>query len=276
MKNRKFTVLMLIAALCLTALCGCGKKAEQSTEKVPEAPSAGMPNPIEIFDSYDAQLQRCGLKLLAPEGAEDIVIKTIAGKTAETDFTLNGVEYYYRAEPTAELATYDMSGLYYTWTKTEQAKVGYCDAAVYTGDGCGYVSWLDIVPGINYNLCSDKSGDAAKLVETANLVFVPTQGDADGDPYIGSFGADNNTVQFSLNEQGGYDVVVGIYRLTTLEGKGNIMDGAVELALIDPNGGEMYGIFYPDGESYTLKITQSTWQLLPAETAFEGFVKTEG
>ena len=275
MKSRNIMILILIAALCLTALCGCGKKAEQPAEPQ-EAPSAGIANPIEIFDSYDGQLQRCGLKLLAPEGAENVVIKTIAGKTAETDFTLNGVEYYYRAEPTGELKTYDMSGLYYSWTKTEQAKVGYCDAEVRTGDSCGFVSWLDVVPGINYNLCSDKCGDAAKLVETANLVFVPTQGDADGDPYIGSFSAENNSVEFTLNEQGGYNVVVGIYRLTTMEGKGNNMDGAVELELTDPNGGKMYGIFYPDGESYTLKITQSTWELLPAETMFEGFVRTEG
>ena len=272
MKIRKIALFVLIAALCLAILCGCAKKAEQPAE----APSAGLPNPIEIFDSYDGQLQRCGLKLLAPEGAENIVIKTIAGKTAETDFTLNGVEYYYRAEPTGELETYDMSGLYYSWTKTEQAKVGYCDATVYTGESCGYVSWLDVVPGINYNLCSDKSGDDAALVEAANLVFAPTQGDVDGDPYIGSFGADNNTVQLDLNGQGGYDAVIGLYRLTTMEGKGNIMDGAVELELTDPNGGTMYAIFYPDGESYTLKITQSTWQLLPAETVFEGFVKTEG
>lgn len=61
---------------------------------------------------------------------------------------------------------------------------------------------------------------------------------------------------------------------------GSMMDGAVEFVTEDPNGEVMYGIFYPDEkpsedaeQTFTLKFTESSWDLLETDTEFPLFVK---
>ena len=299
---KKLLSVVLVFVLCLALLSACG--AENATEEKQESITApvledvekpdgnisSMVNPNETVTKEELAA-RTGLSLDAPEGAENAVWQVVnggeKGTIAELDFTLDGAEYCYRAQSTAIFETYDMSGMFYNWTATEDGSVGGRDAKVFTCDEAGYVSWLDIVPGINYNLSSTDVSDSGKLLEVANLVFVEAQGDVDGDgfaaiDYAGLFkdgdGTEyDNDVTFTEKGEGEYDVVIGIIRLAQLEGTATRMDDALELELTDPSGNPMSAVFYPaeDG-TYTLKITDSTWTYLETDYEFAGFTKIEG
>lgn len=169
---KKTITMVIVLALCLALLCGCGKKEEPA-----QAPVAGLANPVKSYTSADEQLAATGIALAAPEGAEDIAYQSI-NDMSETRFTLDGVKYCYRAQPTAETASYDMSGLYYTWTETVDGTVAGREAKASIGSEAGFVRWLDVVPGINYNLSAEGAVSAELLFATAELVFVPVQGNA--------------------------------------------------------------------------------------------------
>ena len=63
--------------------------------------------------------------------------------------------------------------------KKTEGKVLYCDAEVNSCDKAACVNWLDIVPGVVYSIgTTGEKPDAGKLLELANLVFSPTQGEA--------------------------------------------------------------------------------------------------
>lgn len=92
--------------------------------------------------------------------------------------------------------------------------------------------------------------------------------------YTGEYTNENgDTVSLIKNEDNTYAITIGITRLTTFEGTGNIMDGAVEFIVTDPNGGEVDGIFYPaaEGDTYEVNFTVSNWELLEAGSIFTGF-----
>ena len=171
---KKTLSIVIVIALSVIMLSGCGAKEEKPL------PSAGLPNPVTEYASAEEQVQAVGLALEAPEGATDVLYLSINGM-AETMFTLDGVKYFYRAEPTAELETYDMSGLYYTFDEPVSGTVLNREAKAFVGKDAGFVEWLDIVPGINYNLGTDTKTSADKLFEVANLIFVPTQGEVSGE-----------------------------------------------------------------------------------------------
>ena len=81
------------------------------------------------------------------------------------------------------------------------------------------------------------------------------------------------TVTLTKKSDGTYDVVVSIVRLCQMEGDGNNVDGAIEMGLKDPNNGDMYLNFHPNMGTYDLIVTQSTWELLPAQSEITGFKK---
>lgn len=280
---KKTLSIIVVIALSVALLSGCGAKQEKPAEP---AETVGLPNPVKTYESIDEQIQAVGLGLEAPEGASDVRYMSINGM-AETVFTLDGVEYFYRAQPTGELESYDMSGLYYSFKEPAVGVVLNREAKAFVCDEAGFVQWLDIVPGINYNLGTVSKISVDKLVEIANLVFLPTQGDVDGEffetmiDYAGTFNDGDptegcETIVFTPLEDGTFRVDLSIYRLSQFPGIGSIMDGAVEMVLTDPNEGEMFAIFFPaeDG-TFTLRITQSTWSLLPEGEEFTGFVRAE-
>ena len=292
---KKTLSIIVVIALSISLLSGCGAKQEKPAEPAATAEPAetsslaGLPNPVIEYASAQEQIQAVGLALEAPEGATDVQYLSILDM-AETLFTLDGVKYCYRAQPTAELESYDMSGLYYTFDEPVSGAVLRRDAKAFIGQGVGFVQWLDIVPGVNYNLSAETEITADKLFEVAELVFVPTQGDVDGEVpelsgtplnYAGTFNDGNpaegcETIVFTPLEDGTFGVDLSIFRLSQFPGTGSIMDAAVEMVLTDPNGGEMCAIFFPaeDG-TFTLRITQSTWSLLPEGEEFTGFVPAE-
>lgn len=82
-----------------------------------------------------------------------------------------------------------------------------------------------------------------------------------------------DTIVLKKNDNGTYDITADIVRLCHMEGDGNNVDGGVEIAFTDPNNGKMYAVFFPDMGTYILRVTQSTWELLPEQTDITGFVK---
>lgn len=299
---KKMLTMVVIFVLCFALLSACGAKNDTDVNQesitapeledadTPDDIIASVPNPVEGM-TREELMNRTGLTLNAPQGAENAVWQVInggeAGMIAELIFTLDSAEYCYRAQSTANFETYDMSGMFYNWTATESGSVNGRDAKVFTCDEAGYISWLDVAPGINYNLSSADVSDGAKLLEVANLVFNAAQGNADGDDsaaidYAGLFkdgdGSEYaNDIIFTEKGEGEYDVVISIIRLARFEGTAMRMDDALELELTDPSGNTMYAVFYPaeDG-TYTLKITDSSWSLLETGYEFAGFMKIEG
>ena len=97
---------------------------------------------------------------------------------AQMNFTLDGAEAYLRVQATGELAPIDISGLYYDWTEQREVSVGSCSGFACTNGEAGYIAWLDVVPGLAYNLGMTEGASIDRLTELAGLVYVPVQGDA--------------------------------------------------------------------------------------------------
>lgn len=81
------------------------------------------------------------------------------------------------------------------------------------------------------------------------------------------------TIELKQTSQNQYDVNLGIFRLCDMDGKGNWVDGAIEIEFTDPSGKPMYGVFFynEDDFTYTLRITQSDWTYIDSQTDFTGF-----
>ena len=177
MKNKK-TCALICLALAVLLLAACGASEPEPTE---EPMAVGLPNPIHEVDRQGL-VDATGIPLDAPEGAEDVrysyIELTNDHPIAQMNFTLDGAKAYVRVQATGELAPIDISGLYYDWTEQQEVSVGYCSGVACTNGEAGYVSWLDVVPGLAYNLGMTEGASIEKLTELANLVFVPVQGDA--------------------------------------------------------------------------------------------------
>lgn len=136
----------------------------------------GMPNPMT-----EVTVEEIEFDVNVPEGAADVkyfVIEDAYANMYQISYTLDGKDYCYRMQQSAETAAYDMSGIYAgDWT-TEEASVSYCDAVVMTGAEGSVIYWLDVVPGINYTLSCAEQLTADELSEAASLLFVPMQGEA--------------------------------------------------------------------------------------------------
>lgn len=131
--------------------------------------------------SLDELLKATNLSLLPVDGAEDvnyaIIDKGSEGKIAEMNFIMDGKNYCYRAMTTSNVSPFDISGFYYNWDKTENVKVNYCDATYVSCDDASNVYWLDVVPGVVYSLSVIQPTEQRELVDLANKIFVPTQGE---------------------------------------------------------------------------------------------------
>ena len=92
--------------------------------------------------------------------------------------------------------------------------------------------------------------------------------------YNGTYVNENqDTIVMKKRADGNYDITVDIVRLCHMEGDGNNVDGAIEMGLTDPNNNPMYAVFFPDMGTVVMRVTQSTWELLPSQTDITGFVK---
>ena len=192
----KKTILFLLVISMLLGLCACGSKQ-----------SSGIPNPVHEC-SKEELCAATGIFLDAPEGATDVSYDYIDNADAPISqvlFKLNGKSFCYRAQPTsytsitanvsdAVVETTDLmdslnnstnigaslAGMYGDWEIAALVDVaGSREGVVALNDGkAGFISWLDVVPGVLYSLSVDKKASQPLLMDTAELCFVPLQGDA--------------------------------------------------------------------------------------------------
>lgn len=194
---KKLLLTLLLSVCLLLCLAACGTQ-----ENTAENPAAEVTEDA-LHDISEAEMaEACGLDLPAPEGAENVSYHVLCASQecpiAEMRFTLDGQTAYLRAQSTAfipeepgadasfaeieaatDITSYDISGLYFT-----PAEVTLCDVIetrpgiCWLGDGYGVIGWVDVAPGILYNLCVTEGADAEALQALADTVFVPLQGEA--------------------------------------------------------------------------------------------------
>lgn len=169
----KRLISLFLAMMMAFALVSCGKTAEPAAPDASEI--AEVANPIHEVTAEE-MTQQTGIALAIPSNADDVVYTVIDMENeepiAEASFTYQGVPYYLRAQSTGELEPYDMSGLNYNWkSNSEGDLIRERPSFSNTCDEAGFIAWLDVVPGINYNLCTTQGTDWKTLETMALLVF---------------------------------------------------------------------------------------------------------
>lgn len=189
--KKRITYLALMICIMIS-ICACSKKENNGSGEAP----VGMANPVHETDEQGL-LENTGFDIKLPEMASNISYKYIDGvdgdKLAEVDFEWDGHSYYYRIKYTdlirlsddsenkdADYSKSDISGLYYEWDEQSNVKISYCDGVFLgnTAENVSVLMWIDIVPGVLYNLCSTDMSDASVLAEVANSIFVSVQGES--------------------------------------------------------------------------------------------------
>ena len=119
----------------------------------------------------------------APDGAENVEFNVISqnGLTiSETKFTFEGVSYSYRIASidTVPENIPDISGVNQNYqSELDENIQGRSAKLFFTSDGSGKVIWFDVVPGLAYSLTVDSGAEQQLLMDMANSIFTPTQGD---------------------------------------------------------------------------------------------------
>ena len=291
MKKKVLSVLLAMAT-GIFAITGCSSsigKEDQSAEQT------GLANPWTKSDKQGVA-EATGFEMTAPEGAAEASYSYMSdGGTAQLSFVLDGMKWTYRMQAAEELT--DISGMAYGWTSQEEGTVSGRDAVYYTysapdngtdGD-VKVVNWYDGASGVTYSLSvSGKDSDKTDIRAYAELLYTPAQGDAADSPeenyeeelndyFLGEHkrSEDESTLTISDNGDGTFKVDISITRLCHLEnGVGTFADHKMTFEADDPSGEKLSGVIYRDGDnSLVVKITDSTWELLPSDELLEGFGK---
>ncbi len=133
-----------------------------------------MVNPMKELNAEDVSIP-----MNLPEGAEDVkyfFYDIGDGSFYETQFQVNGKKAFTRAKATAETSPVDFSGLNYDFTEAD-AEVDGKAAKVYTCDSCGFAAWVDVVPGVAYNVGYNDAATAEEIIALANACAYSLQGE---------------------------------------------------------------------------------------------------
>lgn len=172
------TCLTAFLLLMIIGLCACGDKTDEAS---PVSQTAQLPNPVEQL-SRDEIIDRTGIVLPQPEAGEDLRYSIINLGTdtpiVQLHCTVQGYEIVYRAQAVPGTELTDISGMHYDWELIEEISVAHCSGELRLCGDVGCISWLDIVPGIQYSLSMKEDADREKLIELAELLFAPVQGEA--------------------------------------------------------------------------------------------------
>ena len=175
-----FSITLALSMTAALVACGAKEPAVQIPEPTEEVISQ-MHNPIH-YGTAEEVAADTGFLLTAPEGAADVRFSSIEGSPmlAQMCFTLDGVEYNYRVIGSTEKE--DISGMFYTWTSTDSAEVSGRSAELNWIEGAqGHISWIDVVPGVHYDLAMESGASKEALTSMADRLFTELQGNADGE-----------------------------------------------------------------------------------------------
>ncbi len=190
------TVAFIVVLSVLLIFAGCtSKKADTKPETSEDTSQSsqilgdGVVNPLKETDA-EGIMKTLGLEFGIPEGAKDLMYFTISDEIAEMRFTDSSEnQYTARIKPAQEWE--DISGMYHQWTETdEEGTIGSSQVTTMTclreeGDeekDAKVCLWYDKTPGLMYSL-SAVGDDLSKLdlLSYAEQVYIPVQGDAEGD-----------------------------------------------------------------------------------------------
>lgn len=187
MKKKLSILFVVMLALSLIA---CGKK--EKDVKYSDKKSKVVNNAIYKISEKE-MAKKTGISFADIQGADKVAYNVLEASSknpiAEMEFCMDGYEAYVRAVPTKltkvpqdvkeDFRAYDISGLFYNWDLKEKAKINNHEAYIFinTTKKVGYIMWLDIAPGILYNLGIQKNVDSKLLIDFAQKVFKPMQGE---------------------------------------------------------------------------------------------------
>ena len=167
------SIALIIAGAMTLSLAACGSSAdpvtaESTSEVVANGNNAqpgdntevvvGLPNPVSELDESEIPTD-----IVAPEGATNIKWSKIdVGDSPVIQLTFDYADQTFtaREQVTGDLFS-DISGMYYTWTATEDVRLsnwagGEMPATIYSyvGDdeSAQLVTWYDIETGVSYSL----------------------------------------------------------------------------------------------------------------------------
>lgn len=335
-KKKRITGAIVMSIISMGLLSACGNSAdtelnkedeivsttetteEGTTEAVTEDTGAdqeqnqSLANPWTVSD-YDGVLSATGFPVNVPDGATDVVYSYMAEeKLAEATYKYDGVDWVYRMQETDSLT--DISGMNYEWTFQQDGEVANCPAKFmgYTDQaegadtldgvtGVQVASWYHRVTGITYSLSASGDINGMDIQVYAENIFLPLQGEADGDAvtedvaleenvpeqagtedsfagiYIRSY--DDSDLFIEDNKDGTYLVNLGIFRLCALDDgvgviENNIDSQQLAVTVKDPNGEDMkYIISKAEDQTLTVTFTESNWDLIPNGETLDGFAK---
>ncbi len=203
---KKKLLAILCAAALVLAVSACGAQPNGPGGDVPpDNGSVDGPGGVEdaLRNVTEQELvEATGIDLPAPAGATDVVYNVLLASTdnpiAEMECNLDGKAICLRAQATDMLPPeqpgidasleeldafmnpddYNISGLYYDWEAMGTADIDGRSGMYCICKEASFIAWLDVVPGVLYNLSLKENSDAGTLTTLAETVFVPLQGDA--------------------------------------------------------------------------------------------------
>ncbi len=134
----------------------------ESTDGAVTGGGLGIANPIKSYETAAEIEAATGILLNIPEGAENTAFSTITGTIAQARFTLDGVEYNFRASKNAPAAS--LHGIYADVVSTESFETagGLTVTAANLGDQYSVCEWeLD---GVFYAVSRDGVADMSAVV----------------------------------------------------------------------------------------------------------------
>ncbi len=305
--KKKLLLSTLLLAMSVAVLTGCGSADEEDsqisiaeslvretdeTKAFPfETEDTQLANPWTVSDR-DSVSAATGFTIAAPEGAADVSYSYMQSEgMAQVSYTLDSIIWNYRMQFADELT--DISGMEYDWTGETDGTVSGLTAKYYSFIGSDedvqVVNWYDSVSGIIYSLSATSEDlDGMDIQTYAENLYAPQSGDATDDPagdrqneldsfFLGEHtkSYDGSTLTIADNGDGTFRVDISIVGLCYLEnGTGTFEDHKMYFEVTDPAEGTMKGMIYLDSDtSLCVKITDSTWNLLPTDEVIDGFGK---
>ncbi len=271
------------------------EEADEADEAEDDAEDTELANPWTESDREGVSAAT-GFDIAAPEGATEVSYSYMEEEgLAQMSYTLDGTAWNYRMEYEDELT--DISGMEYDWTSESDGTVAdrtakyyaFCHLDDATIDDVMVVNWYDTVPGVVYSLsatATDLNGLDIQVV--AEDIFEPLQGEATADPaadkerelndyFLGEHtkSYDGSTLTITDNGDDTFKVDLSIVGLCSMEdGVGTYDDHKIFFDITDPSENTMKGMIYLDADnSLCVKITDSTWELLPTDEVIDGFGK---
>ena len=156
MLKKWIAVLLAVCGILTLAAC-TDKKAEEEE----------LTNPVHEC-SAEELTEKTGITLQVPITAVAVTYSYIEGDTplAQVTFTYQGKDYTYRGQKTRTVQ--DISGMYYTWTKTTNDSEDVPYTCYFTDEGQGIALWH--TDGVSYTLGMTENATEELLVTMYGIV----------------------------------------------------------------------------------------------------------